>query len=90
MKRTLTDQAGPGEGERACLVTLHDPGLALAFCGRLVLLNGGTVCGLLRPKQDGLAEMKEALAQIYGSVPLTRCRDRTGWEHLVMLKEREG
>lgn len=82
--------AARGEGERACLVALHDPVLALAFCDRLVLLNGGTVCGLLRPKQDGLAEMEEALAQIYGSLTLTRCRDHTGWEHLVMLKEREG
>lgn len=77
------------QGERACLVTLHDPGLALACCDRLLLLREGRVCGLLRPGQDDLAGMEGLLARIYGRLTLVRCRDRAGREHLVMLKERE-
>lgn len=77
------------QGGRAVLATLHDPGLALACCDRLILLKGGKACGFLRPGRDALADMEEALEQIYGKITLTKCLDRTGREHLVMLKERE-
>lgn len=77
------------QGERGGVVTLHDPDLALACCDQLVLLKDGRTCGLLCPGQDDLPDMEEALEQIYGKITLTRCPDRTGREHLVMLKERE-
>lgn len=77
------------QGGRAGLVALHDPGLALACCGQLVLLKEGAVCGLLRPGRDELADMEGLLEQVYGRLTLTRCRDRTGRDHLVLLKEEE-
>lgn len=77
------------QGQRAALVALHDPGLALACCDQLILLKDGRTCGLLRPSRDTLADMEEALKQIYGKITLTKCLDRAGREHLVMLKERE-
>lgn len=77
------------QGERAALVTLHDPGLALSRCRQLVLLREGAVCGLLRPDRDSLPDMEGALEQIYGKITLVRCPDRAGREHLVMLKEEE-
>lgn len=77
------------QGQRAALVALHDPSLALACCDRLILLEGGKTCGFLQPGHDALTKMEEALGQIYGRITLTKCLDRTGREHLVMLKERE-
>lgn len=77
------------QGERAALAALHDPGLALSRCRQLVLLRDGEVCGLLHPVKDRLEDMERALEQIYGKVTLVRCPDRTGREHLVMLKEGE-
>ena len=75
------------EGERAALVTLHDPGLALRYCDRLLLLDGGGVRSMISPATDDLAKMETALSVIYGEVNLQRCRDRGGRERLVMLKE---
>ena len=77
------------QGQRAVLAALHDPGLALTCCDRLILLKNGRLCGFLRPGEDAIPSMEEALEQIYGKITLTRCRDHTGREHLVMLKERE-
>lgn len=78
-----------GQGGRAVLAALHDPGLALSGCNQLVLLKEGQVCGLLRPAQDALEDMERQLERIYGAVTLTTCQDRRGREHLVMLKEQE-
>lgn len=78
------------QGGRGGVAALHDPNLALACCDRLILLKDGKTCGLLRPGRDGLEDMEEKLEQIYGAVTLARCRDRSGREHLVMLKEQEG
>ena len=75
------------EGGRAALVTLHDPGLALNCCDRLLILAEGGVQGVLAPKTDPLPRMEEQLSAVYGAVSLARCRDRAGREQLVMLKE---
>lgn len=72
---------------RCVLLTLHDPGLALEGCDQLILLEHGRIEGILHPKTDGLPQMEQALSKIYGSVTLTRCRDKAGKGHLVMLKE---
>lgn len=77
------------EGGRAALVTLHDPGLALNCCDRLLILAEGGVQGVLAPKTDPLPRMEEQLSAVYGAVSLARCRDRAGREQLVMLKEPE-
>lgn len=77
------------QGERALLVTLHDPALALTCCHQLILLKDGQICGVLQPDQDTLESMERALTQIYGKITLARCPDRTGREHLVLLKEQE-
>lgn len=77
------------QGTRAAILTLHDPGLALNYCDRLILLSEGSVAGILNPVSDSLTQMEEQLSRIYGDVSLHRCRDHQGMEHLVMLKERE-
>jgi len=74
---------------RAAIVTLHDPGLALNCCDRLLLLSGGAVVGLLSPGVDSCDKMEEMLARIYGKVSLHTCQNRAGRQQLVMLKEEE-
>ena len=78
------------EDTRCAVVTLHDPALALNFCDTLLLLEGGQCIGTLHPGKDSCEQMAAMLSRLYGSVTLTTCRDRSGKEHIVMLKEEEG
>ena len=75
------------EGGRAVVTTLHDASLALNFCDRLLLLSEGKLRCVLNPREDPLEEMGERLSEVYGSVSLHRCREQSGREQLVMLKE---
>ncbi len=78
-----------GDGERSAIVTLHDPGLALDCCDKLLLLVEGGVLGTIEPKKDPLDYMEQMLSTIYGRVSLHQCRSRSGESHLVMLREEE-
>ena len=75
--------------QRSALVALHDPALALECCDQLLLLDERKVLRILRPAEDDLSEMEMTLSRIYGKISLVKCPDRTGREHLVMLKEQE-
>lgn len=78
------------DGGRAAIVTLHDPLLALNYCDRLLLLSEGRSIGTLCPKSDPPDRMEALLEQIYGRISLTRLKNRSGREQLVMLKEDSG
>ncbi|MBR4069245.1 MAG: ABC transporter ATP-binding protein [Clostridia bacterium] len=71
------------------VLSLHDPGLALNHCDRLLLLKNGGCHGMLCPGETPPEEMEALLAGIYGAVSLRRCTDRTGRQQWVMLKEWE-
>lgn len=75
------------EADRCGIVTLHDPILALNHCDRLLLLSQGELMGIIRPKSDPLDNMEKLLENIYGKVALLRCKNHSGLEQLVMLKE---
>lgn len=75
-----------GEG-RFALVALHDPMLALNYCDELLLLKDGRSIGALRPGSDSMDRMEALLQELYGSVSLTRCTDRAGRQHIIMLNE---
>lgn len=77
------------EGNRAALVALHDPMLALNSCDVLLLLCDGEIADTISPQKDDIGEMEKKLAKLYGAVSLVTCADRAGNEHLVMLKEQE-
>lgn len=77
------------EGKRAAVVALHDPMLALNSCDELLLLHEGQIIGTVCPGRDALEKMESKLSVIYGAVSLVTCKDRTGNDHLVMLKEQE-
>jgi iron complex transport system ATP-binding protein len=74
-------------GEGSAIVTLHDPGLALNFCDKLLLLSDGGVLDIIAPKTDSLDKMEQTLSMIYGSISLQRCHNRKAEAQIVMLRE---
>lgn len=77
------------QGDRAVLLSLHDPNLALNFCDALLLVEEGRGAGLVHPGTDSDETLEAALSRIYGPVCLRRCTDDNGQSHLVMLKEED-
>lgn len=73
--------------EKAALICLHDPNLALDYCDQLLLLKDGRCIASLHPAADSLAQIQEALSKIYGSVSLIQCKDRQNRTRLVILAE---
>ena len=71
------------------IATLHDPGLALNYCDRILLLHEGKVLGRISPAEDELGHMEELLSKVYGSVSLQKIVTRGGRAQLVMLKEED-
>ena len=87
--RILTILKKMTEGqERAGLLCLHDPVLALEFCDQLLLMKDGAVQAALCPGRDSLEKMEQALSKLYGPLSLVPCADRNGDRHLVPLWER--
>ncbi len=75
--------------EKATLLCLHDPTLALAFCNQLLLIKDGVCIQVLRPETDSVEDMENALKEIYGSVSLKEWLDRKGNRRLTLLWEDE-
>jgi iron complex transport system ATP-binding protein len=76
-------------GEGSAIVTLHDPGLALNFCDKLLLLGDRGVLGILEPQRESLDKMEQMLRQVYGNMSLQRCQNRRGESQIVILREGE-
>lgn len=55
---------------KAGLVTLHDPSLALAYCDRLILLHEGGVLSDINVAASSTGELQECLSAIYGGISL--------------------
>ena len=77
------------EKEIGAIATLHDPGLALNYCDRILLLHEGTLLGCISPMEDDLDSMEAMLSRVYGPVSLQRILTRSGRSQLVMLKEED-
>jgi len=75
------------EKRTSAIATLHDPGLALNYCDRILLLHEGNLLGCISPGEEELSHMEALLRQVYGPVSLERIRNRSGRTQLVMLKE---
>ena len=71
--RTLTGLLAGGE--RCALVVLHDPALALRWCGRLLLLEEGRLVGELRPGETGLNAVQSALGRLYPGLQVRQDRE---------------
>ena len=77
-------------GDRAGLLCLHDPALALEYCESLLLLRGADSALVLRPGRDPAGTVEERLREVYGPLTLREVPDRQGARHLVLLPEGEG
>lgn len=75
--------------DKAALMCLHDPQLALEFCDQLVLIKDGRVIKNIFPMQTAVNEMESALREIYGPLTLSLVKDRGGKEHFTLLWENE-
>lgn len=75
--------------EKAGILCLHDPAVALEFCQQLVIIKDGRCVQILHPETDSLEVMADALRKVYGNVSLGRCTDKNGKQHLVLLWEGE-
>lgn len=73
--------------EKAGILCLHDPAIALEFCQQIVVMKDGKIIDILHPQTDTLERMEEALRSIYGNVTLRKCKDRNEHTHIVLLWE---
>lgn len=74
-------------GNKAGILSLHDPTLALEFCDQLLLIKDKKCVGVLYPLKDTIEKMEKELKMIYGNVSLVFCEDKGGRRHLVLLWE---
>lgn len=69
--------------ERAAVLSLHDPMLALAFADALILIKEGRCIGTVRPEEEDVSVTEAALRQIYGPMRLLAFEEETGKRRLV-------
>lgn len=77
------------EGDRGGIVSLHDTGLALNCCDKLVLLKDKKIAGIIDTKSDTISFIEENLKKIYGQVKLIKTSNSLGQESLVMINDSE-
>ncbi len=70
---------------KAGLVTLHDPGLALMYCDRLILLHRGTQADDIRVAGTGAEELDGRLSAVYENIA---CFEHSG-RRLIVYEEKE-
>lgn len=71
---------------RAALITLHDPQLALNCCDSLLLLQDGSICAILHPRSDSAETMEPPLTSLYGDLTLQQVPNHHGQHQWVMVK----
>lgn len=59
-------------GERTALVVLHDPALALRWCGRLLLLDGGRLVEDVATEGMGPEALQAVLGRLYPTIRVRR------------------
>ena len=59
-------------GERTALIVLHDPALALRWCSRLLLLDGGRLVDDVATEGMGAEALQTILRQLYPTIRVRR------------------
>lgn len=59
-------------GERTALIVLHDPALALRWCRRLLLLDGGRLVDDVATEGMGAEALQAVLRQLYPTIQVRR------------------
>ena len=55
---------------KAALISLHDPGLALNYCDRLLLMNNGKIVFDIYPYDSDITKIEKSLSSIYNGIVL--------------------
>ena len=71
--------------EKAAVLCLHDPLLALEFCDEILLLKEGNIYEILKPEKDSTEKIEQALQNIFGKIRLLECFDKEGKRHFSLL-----
>ncbi len=70
------------ENERAALITMHDPNLALKWCDRILLLKDGIIFGEIDLHQDTQEHIRHNLSKLYGEIDVLPYKDE-----YIMIKQ---
>ena len=73
--------------EKAGLLCLHDPILAMEMCDQLILMKNGDCTNVLYPQTDKIEKMEKALREIYGNISLAEHFDKNGKRHFALMWE---
>ena len=57
---------------KGALVVMHDPGLALRWCDRLLRMEGGVLTGALEPARAATEEAQRFLSALYPGITVKR------------------
>lgn len=74
---------------KMCLLSLHDPALALEYCQQIILVKDGVCAGVIWPERDSLSHIEECFRKIYPGAFLAEHMDRKGRRHLFLIMEDE-
>lgn len=76
-------------GNKAGILCLHDPALALEFCNKLILMKNGRCIDIVDKTEDSLEQIENSLKNIYEGISLSKCLDSKGKVHIAVLWEGE-
>lgn len=60
------------EKQKAGVMILHDPSLAMTYCDRVFLMKQGRIADSIRPAEETEAEIAEKIGEITGKVRVTK------------------
>ena len=69
-------------GNKAGIITLHDPNFALMYCDKIILLKDGRTVGEFSVKDSTREHIEECLSQIYGDISIIEHKQK-----YIMLQE---
>lgn len=67
------------EEEKTVLAVLHDPDLALRYCARILILDGGGIAADFRPQDAPREEVQDALRRICPGIRVTHVPEADGY-----------
>lgn len=60
------------ETEKAVLLILHDPGIALTYCDKVLLMKNGKIIEELEPNQESPEDLEQKLQLLYPNIKVAR------------------
>ncbi len=71
--------------DKAGLICIHDPALALTFCDRLLLMKDGKIISDIVIKNTSTQELNNKMSQIFDNIYIDKCKDKNGNSHICVM-----